>query len=438
MVELHFVHQLLSITHRPLTKIELEDLPMQDFFQVISVKEFISKLKDFSPVGTVELPLTQAFGRVLAQDIVAREDLPLVHRSCMDGYALMAKDSFGASESNPAYLEVVGEVEIEKIPDFTLGPGQCARIVTGGTLPDGADSVIMIEHTQDLGAGTIEIRKSVAPHENVMLKGEDFQVHDLALSSGTCIDFKQVGILAALGVASVRVYQRVKVGIISTGDELVPVHKVPEPGQVRDVNSYTLAQLVDKAGGEFKLYGIVQDELQDITSALETATQENDVVLISGGSSIGTRDLTVQALESIKGVEILAHGVAISPGKPTILARKENKAIWGLPGQVASAQVVMLVLTLPFMRHLAGQKNAFAAEDRVHVQAELARNIASKYGREDYVRVKLDNTDGKLKAIPILGKSGLLKTIVQADGLLKIPDNLEGLEKGTEVLVWKI
>ncbi|WP_457570569.1 molybdopterin molybdotransferase MoeA [Desulfovulcanus sp.] len=411
---------------------------MQNFFQVISVKEFIHKLKEFSPVGTEELPLDQAFGRVLAQDIVAREDLPLVHRSCMDGYALMAKDSFGASESNPAYLEVIGEVHIEKIPDFTLGPGQCARIVTGGTLPDGADSVIMVEHTQDLGAGTIEIRKPVAPHENVMLKGEDFRVQDLALSSGTCIDFKQVGILAALGVANVQVYQRVKVGIISTGDELVPVHKVPAPGQVRDVNSHTLAQLVDKAGGKFKLYGIVQDDLDAITAALETAVQENDVVLISGGSSIGTRDLTVQVLESIQGVKILAHGVAISPGKPTILARKGNKAIWGLPGQVASAQVVMLVLVLPFLAHLAGKKDGFGEEDRFFVQAELVRNIASKYGREDYVRVRLEDTGGKLKAIPILGKSGLLKTIVLADGLLKIPDNLEGLEKGTEVKIWKV
>jgi molybdopterin molybdotransferase len=228
------------------------------------------------------------------------------------------------------------------------------------------------------------------------------------------------------------------VGIISTGDELVPVYKVPAPGQVRDVNSYTLAELVDKAGGKFKLYGIVQDELDAITAALETALQENDVVLISGGSSIGIRDLTVQSLESIQGVEILAHGVAISPGKPTILARKGNKAIWGLPGQVASAQVVMLVLVLPFLTHLAGKKNSFGEEDRVFVQAELARNIASKYGREDYVRVCLEDTGGKLKAIPILGKSGLLKTIVQADGLLKIPDNLEGLEKGTEVKIWKM
>jgi molybdopterin molybdotransferase len=411
---------------------------MQNFFQVISVQEFIHKLKEFSPVGTEELPLDQAFGRVLAQDIVARENLPLVHRSCMDGYALMARDTFGASESNPAYLEVIGEVHIEKIPDFALEPGQCARIVTGGTLPERADSVIMVEHTQDLGAGTIEIRKSVAPHENVMLKGEDFRVHDLALSSGIFINFKQVGILAALGVANVQVYQRVKVGIISTGDELVPVHKVPAPGQVRDVNSYTLAELVNKAGGKFKLYGIVQDKLGAITAALETALQENDVVLISGGSSIGIRDLTVQSLESIQGVEILAHGVAISPGKPTILARKENKAIWGLPGQVASAQIVMLVLVLPFLTHLAGKKNSFDEKDKVFVQAELARNIASKYGREDYVRVRLEDSGGKLKAIPIMGKSGLLKTIVQADGLLKIPDNLEGLEKGTEVKVWKV
>ena len=305
-------------------------------------------------------------------------------------------------------------------------------------MPERADSVIMVEHTQDLGAGTIEIRKSVAPHENVMLKGEDFRVHDLALSSGIFINFKQVGILAALGVANVQVYQRVKVGIISTGDELVPVHKVPAPGQVRDVNSYTLAELVNKAGGKFKLYGIVQDKLGAITAALETALQENDVVLISGGSSIGIRDLTVQSLESIQGVEILAHGVAISPGKPTILARKENKAIWGLPGQVASAQIVMLVLVLPFLTHLAGKKNSFDEKDKVFVQAELARNIASKYGREDYVRVRLEDSGGKLKAIPIMGKSGLLKTIVQADGLLKIPDNLEGLEKGTEVKVWKV
>jgi len=412
---------------------------MQDFFQVISVQEFLQKLKGFSPVRTEEVLLEQSFSRILAQDIIAREDLPLVHRSCMDGYALRAKDSFGASESNPAYLEIAGEVQIEKTPDFTLKPGQCARIVTGGTLPEGADSVIMVEHTQDLGAGTIEIRKSVAPFENVMLKGEDFRSGETVLSSGTYINFKQVGILAALGFANVKVYKKVKVGIISTGDELIPVHKTPAPGQVRDVNSYTLGQLVEKAGGKFKLYGIVQDKLDAIIASLKIALQENDVVLISGGSSIGVRDLTIQALESIQGVEVLAHGVAISPGKPTILARQKNKAIWGLPGQVASAQVVMLVLVLPFLAHIGGQKNAFSQENRILVQAELARNIASKYGREDYVRVRLENSEGeftKPKAIPILGKSGLLKTIVQADGLLKIPDNVEGLEKGTEVKVW--
>lgn len=402
------------------------------FFKVKSPDAFVGLLRDFHVLGGERVRLGEALGRVAADRIVAREDLPQVNRSSMDGFAVNAKDVFGATEGNPAYLETAGEVAIDAPPDFDLDPGECAAIVTGGTLPGNSDAVVMVEYTADLGAGTIEIRKSAAPGDNVMLRGEDARTDDTALEAGTVLRPQEIGLLAALGYPEVSVRAKPRCGIISTGDELIEVAETPRPGQVRDVNSHALAALVRQAGAEPVLYGLVRDEEQELESTLHKAVAENDVVFVSGGSSIGVRDLTQGAIEALPDAEVLAHGVAVSPGKPTILARVGTKAVWGLPGQVTSAQVVMLVFGLPFLRHIQGDPDAFSLERRRVVKAVLARNLHSKQGREDYVRVRLE--DGK--AHPVLGKSGLLRTMILADGLVTVPADSEGIETGTEIDVW--
>ncbi len=403
------------------------------FFNVLSVTEFVDVLRTFSPLTEETVSGVAADGRVLAQGVVSGEDLPAAPRSCMDGYALRAQDVFGASEMNPAYLESVGAVPIEKPAEFSLRPGECASIVTGGILPEGADAVMMIEHTEELGAGTVEMRKSLAPADNVMLKGEDAGAGKVALAAGTLLRPQEIGLLAALGIADVAVHARPRVGILSTGDELVPVTQTPKMGQVRDVNSSTLACSVARAGGLPTQYGLVKDDLASLESALRMALDANDAVFLSGGSSVGTRDLTVAAIERIEGMELVNHGVAISPGKPLILARCGNKAVWGLPGQVASAQVVMFVLGVPFLRHLAGWRNPFDQSLWPARRAVLTRNVASKPGREDYVRVRLDAAEGNVRATPVTGKSGLLKTLILSQGVIRIPSDSEGVYEGAEV-----
>lgn len=409
----------------------------QGFLKTLSRAEFQTLLQTFSCTGTETVAFHRARNRVLAEDLISPEDLPAGPRSAMDGYALRATDSFGAGESNPAYLDCIRTLEVNEFPDFALAPGQCAWIPTGGFLPAGADSVVMVEYTQEIGAGTIEVRQSVAPGENVMERGEDAAAGQPILAAGSRLRTQEVGLLAALGLAEVKVFRKPRVAILSTGDELVPVEATPAPGRVRDVNSHTVACLAEEAGGEPFAGGIVGDDLERLVRALREALEQSDVVFLSGGSSKGTRDHTIAAIESLGGAEVLCHGVRISPGKPTILARVADKAVVGLPGQVGSAQVVMTVLGQPFLRHLAGDREAFGERLRPLRRARLARNLESRQGREDFIRVRLQPAaDGLPLAEPVLGKSGLLRTLLQSDGLLVIPADVEGFQEGQEVDVW--
>ena len=406
------------------------------FFNVVSTQWLLEQFTALGRVAGVEsCSLTSAHGRVLAQDIVAKENLPPFTRSSMDGYAVNAQDTFGASESNPGYLECVQEIAIDRLPDFTLHPGQCAALVTGAGLPDGADSVIMVEHTQEMGTGTIEIRRSVAPGENTMLEGEDQAVGSTALHEGRRLRPQDVGLLAALGVTDCEVVPRPKTALLSTGDEIVDVAATPRPGQIRDVNTSTLGALIQRAGGEVTSTARVPDDLEAISTALQSGLDVADLVLISGGSSIGARDHTLTALTRLPQCTILAHGVAMSPGKPTIVATVGETMVMGLPGQVTSAQMVMEVLGLPLLKQLGGE-DPDLAPFKATVPAVLTRNIASRQGREDYVRARLaTGQSGGIEATPVLGKSGLLKTMLQANGYLRIPAHAEGMQKGQTVTV---
>lgn len=417
------------------------------FFTIISRAEFETLLQGFPPLDCENVPLSRASGRILGTDITASHDWPLMNRSCMDGFAVNARDVFGASETNPGYLECTATLPIDVLPEVSVVPGECARIATGGVLPDGADAVIMVEHTQEMNEGstggpegaTIEIRKSAAPGENVMQRGEDATNGQTALAAGTLIRPQEIGLSAALGCEELSLVRQPRVGILSTGDELIEVSQTPRPGQVRDVNSLTVSALIEQAGGIPTRYGIIKDDLESLNTALAKAIEENDLVLLSGGSSIGVRDLTVQTIEAMDNSKILAHGVALSPGKPTILGRVGTKPVLGLPGQVTSALVVMHVLILPLVRHLQGDPRAFDDSRRPTRKAVLARNVPSKSGREDYIRIRLEPREGELPlAHPVLGKSGLLRTMIQANGLAAIPVDSEGLYVEEVIDIWTV
>ncbi|KHK03052.1 molybdopterin molybdotransferase MoeA [Desulfovibrio sp. TomC] len=406
----------------------------EGFFRAVSTAEFRDLLRTFAPLASETVSLDAACSRILATDIVAAEDLPAASRAAMDGYAVRAAEVFGTTESNPGYLDLAMDIPIGVIPDKPLPAGHCARIVTGAFLPAGADAVVMVEYTEDMGAGAIEMRRSVAPGDNIMLAAEDAAAGQQVLARGTVLRPQEIGLLAALGITRATVGKIPAVALLSTGDELVPAEATPLPGQIRDVNSHTLAAMLRQAGAAPAAFPLVPDDLAGIQAALATAAASHDLTLLSGGSSVGARDFTLDALRNL-GADILAHGVAISPGKPTILASLGGKPVIGLPGQVTSAQIVLLIFALPLLAHLAGDPAAFTRTPRTF-PAVLSRNIASKQGREDHVRVRLEERPGALPlAHPVLGKSGLLKTLLMADGLITIAADREGLAGATEVAV---
>jgi molybdopterin molybdotransferase len=405
---------------------------MKEFFNVETIEAVLAHAPSFAPVDTETAALAESLGRVLAEDVYSDVDIPDFDRSTMDGFAVKASSTFGASEANPAYLTVRGQIGMGRRPDLTVGPGEAARIATGGMLPEGADSVIMVEHTDHLDDTTIEAYRSVAPGQNVIERGEDIRGSKPALRKGTRIRPQEVGLLAACGQTEITVYRRAMVGIISTGDEVVPVDRVPAAGQIRDINSHSLSGQVLEAGGVPVVFGIVRDDRSDLLEKCRRALHLTDMVMISGGSSVGARDFTIDVLDDLPDTGVLVHGISISPGKPTILARSGHKPFWGLPGHAVSAMVVFAVVVRPFLDRLCGLP---ATGRQFGIRAVLNRNLASAQGRVDYVRVRLFESQGTVMAEPILGKSGLINTMVKADGLIAIDMNTEGLDEGSEVEV---
>jgi len=406
---------------------------MKEFFKVTDLQTVLEYRTTFPQVKTEEIALVETVGRILAEDIVADIDLPDFPRTTVDGYALQGASTFGASEGNPAFLAVSGSVAMGESPEVTIGPGEAVRISTGGMLPQGADSVVMVEHTQAIDDTTIEVYRSVAPGQNMIAIGEDIKKQSRILMQGQPIRPQEAGLLAALGKQKVAVFKKPVIGIISTGDEIIPINAAPSLGQIRDINTSTLTGLIHEAGAQALSFGIVRDDFETLFEKCRQALDPCDMILISGGSSVGARDFTVDVLSALQDAKILVHGISISPGKPTILAKVQNKAFWGMPGHVVSAMIVFSRVVKPFVEHLSGQ--AAGQKKELRLQAKLSRNVASRQGRIDFIRVQLRLEEGQLWADPVLGKSGLISTMVFADGLLEIDINTEGLDKGAEVEV---
>lgn len=408
---------------------------MKPFFNVQTVEQVHAFAKEVETLAAEEVTLADALGRSLAQRFTAPHDLPGFIRATMDGYAVRGRDTFGASETEPGYLNLVGEVMMGQTPPFKVGPSQCARIGTGGMLPQGADAVVMVEHTRLLDDESVEIAKSVAPGTHILGAADDAEAGQELLPAGRCMRPQDLGLLAGLGLSRVSVVKRPRVGIISTGDEVVPVEGEPGPGQVRDVNSYTLTALVAQAGGEPQAMGLVKDDEAALKAMVAKSLETNDLTLLSGGSSVGVRDLTAQVFMSFPGAEMKVHGVAVSPGKPFIWVQAEGAHLIGLPGQVASCMVAFNILVEPILERMLGRA-ALAFTRFARLPAKLMRNLPSAQGREDYIRVRVGlNGDGSWQAEPVFGKSGLIRTLTQGHGLVRIPLENEGLDQGSQVEV---
>ena len=404
-----------------------------EFFNVQPVAQALqTMLAHWQPTPDIEtLDPRAALGRTLAQDVRAPADLPAFQRSTVDGYALRAAESFGASPGLPALLRMAGELRMGEAAQQPLAPGSALLIHTGGMLPPDADAVIMLERTQQLGSEEIELLAPVAPGENLLQPGEDIARDSLLLAAGQTLRPQEIGGLLAAGVTQVRVRARPRVAILSSGDELVPPEATPAPGQIRDINAHTLAALVSEAGATPLHCGIARDEFDDYLARAQRGLAAADLLLLTAGSSVSARDLTRAVIDRLGAPGVLQHGLAVRPGKPTLLAVCDAKAVIGLPGNPVSALLVARQLLLPLLRHWSGAKVTRAAS----VRALLGANLASASGREDTVPVRLVEREGQLLAEPIFGKSGLIFTLVGADGLLHIPLDSSGLRAGTRVAV---
>ncbi len=391
-----------------------------------------------------EISLSDALGRVLSRDVISPSDLPEFDRSTMDGYAVRSADTFGAAETRPALLSVVGDIPMGVMPDRGIVKGECMTIATGGALPAGSDAVVMFEQTQPLDERTIEVVKAVAPEENVTKIGEDMRKGEAVMASGHVIRPQDMAALASMGITSIPVFRRPRVAIISTGSEIVPADSIPRPGQIRDSNSYNLEGLIWLAGGVAVRKGILPDDYGRLKAALEEAVSDCQIVLFTGGSSVGVADFTARVINELGPPGVLVHGVSIKPGKPIIVGLVSERRsgvpvpVFGLPGHQAAVSICFEVFVRPVLQRFTGlvPDPALAGIPPYRtVRARLARSITSSPGREDHVRVMLERRDEGLWARPVFGTSGLISTLVKAVGTVVVPVSSIGIEAGEEVEV---
>jgi molybdopterin molybdotransferase len=405
---------------------------MSEFFNVLAPDEARALLlSHITPITDHEiLPTAEALGRVTVSALNAPQPLPAFRRSTMDGYAVRAKDTFGASGSLPAFLNVTGEVPMGQEAQVVLGTGQAALVHTGGMIPETADAVVQVEQTQIVGADSdmppyeIEVFKSVAQGENVLQVGEDVPTGKEILPAGHILRSQDLGGILALGITEVSVRRKPRVVILATGDEVISPEKETKPGQIRDINSYTVAGQVIAAGGRPMLGGIIADDLPALREAAQKGLADADMLVMSAGSSVSFRDMTAQVIAGLGQPGVLFHGVATRPGKPTIGGVAAGKPVIGLPGNPVSAMVQFDMLGRPAIQRLLGLTRPLG---QGLIWARLTTNVASQSGREDYIPARLEKTESGYQATPVFGKSNLIYTLVNADGLMKIPLDKGGL-----------
>lgn len=404
------------------------------FFSVKTAEETHAIIKHhYIPIHpAIRLPIGQALGFTLAQDVKSEEQVPPFARSTVDGFAVQAKATYGASDSIPAFLDITGRIEMGKAAESPIKEGHAQSIPTGGMLPPGADSVVMIEHVEEID-GLLNVYRQVAPGENVIRAGEDAEIGEIVMTRGRKLKPQDLGVLAAIGVTEVEVFPPIVAGILSTGDEIVPPDKKElAPGEIRDINSIVIASRLEQYGVAVIQGGIVNDDYNEFLARARALFEQVDFLILSGGSSVGTRDFTEQILDELGEPGILVHGISVKPGKPTILAKAQGKPVMGLPGHPSSALMIFEEFGIPILHQLMGLSETTVDHK---LRARISRNIPSAVGRTDYIRVRLEQRDDELWAVPVFGKSGLITTISQSDGLVEIAANKEGILEGDWVKV---
>jgi molybdopterin molybdotransferase len=408
---------------------------------VVTREEALRRILEHAAVPSPaheSIPISSSLGRIVAVEVISPSELPAFARSTMDGYAVRSADTFGAGESLPALLNVIGDIPMGVIPDRAIEKGEIMKIATGGALPEGADAVVMLEHTHAVDERTIEITRPAGPIEHVVQPGDDLKKGEVILSRGHRMRPQDMAALASVGVTTIDVFARPKVAVISTGNELVPADASPAPGRIRDSNSYNLEGLILQSGGIPVRKGIISDDEDLLRTTVKDALKDCCLVLITGGSSVGAADHTAKVVESFGPPGVLVHGVSMRPGKPLIAGWAGTVPIFGLPGHPVAVAVSFEVFVRPVLARLTGEITLPVLEGisayRV-VHANLARSISSGPGREDHVRVFLEKRDGELWAVPVRGGSGLISTLVKAVGTVVVPLGTIGIEAGDEVEV---
>ena len=407
---------------------------MPELFTVVPPDEALNRLHSHVShrVDSEVVKANLALERITAEDIYVPGDLPAFPRSTMDGYAVIAGDTYGASEAIPAYLNVIGEIPMGRPAGLALRRGEVALVHTGGMMAEGADSVVMVENTQPVDESTIEVMRPVAPGENVLQIGDDVKAGHLLFPAGHLLRPQDIGGLMGLGINLITVSRRPRVTILSTGDELASPDQELPPGKIRDINTYSLSAVTLQVGAIPMTMNIVGDSYVELRDAAVRAMEQSDMLVISAGSSVSTRDITSQVIASLGDPGVLVHGVSIKPGKPTILASIEGRPAIGLPGNPVSALVIFELFAVPAMYWLMGYERPTV---RPTIEARLTHNVASVAGREDYISVKLETTDEGVLATPIFGESNLISTMIRADGMARVPLDKIGLSAGEIVSV---
>lgn len=386
----------------------------------------LSELK----LETEKLFIFDALGRTAAKKVCSGLNIPDFNRSTVDGYAVVAKDTYGAGESMPVFLDIIGSVDMGKPTTLKVASGKAVYVPTGGMIPEGADAMLMIEYAENLDEGTIAAYTAVAPGDGIMMAGEDIKAGGTLLTKGTRLKPSHIGVLAASGIVEVEVYKKPRVAVISTGDEIRDPFGSVEFGQIRDINTYILAAQAIELGAEVTMKTVVSDAYELLRSKVEEAAEENDIVIISGGSSVGNKDVTAKVIDSFGEPGVFVHGVAIKPGKPTILGRINAAAVFGLPGHPVSASMVFRVFVTYLIDQLMGRE-----ESIIKVPAVCSINVHASPGKETYQMVELQEEEGRYTALPIHGKSGAISLLSKSKGYIKIDANKEGIKKGETVFV---
>jgi putative molybdopterin biosynthesis protein len=392
------------------------------FNEAKKVIEHEFKLKQLS---VEEIPILEASSRVLAGNIASDLDIPPFSRSTVDGYAVRAEDTFGAEENRPIMLKVIGTVNIGEPPKTTLGKGKSAEIVTGAPIPKGADAVIMIEHTERK-ADKVTVFRALARGENIMKAGADIRKGEIILKKGEMLGSREIGVLAAVGQAKVRVYAEPRIAVLSAGPEIVePGSRLP-PGKIYDINAYSLSAAIRESGGNPLYLGIFPDKLEELRKALRRALSSSDMVITSGGVSVGPKDVVPDALGTLGKPGIIICGIAIKPGKPTTIASVAGKPIFSLPGHPTSALLVFNLLARRLIQRMSGRRR----EELSEVKASASMRMFPAKGRRTFIMVRLRrDKSNRLVAEPVSpGLSGAITTLARADGFVEIAENVQFID----------